>query len=230
MRRGLRLSLPVDPGDPTVSGRDDARAAHPGASPSLEDGLEDGLEPGVPKDDGGSNPTGSGEPTSGQHDGDIGESDLIMSGPHARYYGELTAMLERLHRRYLDVVRLGLESIGVNDINASQALILLNVGEGEVPIRDLVQRGYYLASSASYNIKKLVDYGYLEQVRNQHDRRSVRLKLGDDGRAVVERLKELDVRLVDMAAEEPELLEQMDGATKTLRKLERVWAEFINFG
>ena len=77
---------------------------------------------------------------------------------HTKYYGELTAMLERLHRRYLDVVRLGLESIGVNDINASQALILLNVGEGEVPIRDLVQRGYYLASSASYNIKKLVDY------------------------------------------------------------------------
>ena len=149
---------------------------------------------------------------------------------HTKYYGELTAMLERLHRRYLDVVRLGLESIGVNDINASQALILLNVGEGEVPIRDLVQRGYYLASSASYNIKKLVDYSYLEQARNQHDRRSVRLRLGPDGRKVVERLKELDIRLVDMAAVEPELLEQLDQATRTMRKLDRVWAEFVNFG
>ena len=149
---------------------------------------------------------------------------------HTKYYGELTAMLERLHRRYLDVVRLGLESIGVNDINASQALILLNVGEGEVPIRDLVQRGYYLASSASYNIKKLVDYSYLEQARNQHDRRSVRLRLGPDGRKVVERLKELDIRLVDMAAVEPELLEQLDQATRTMRKLDRVWAEFVNLG
>jgi DNA-binding MarR family transcriptional regulator len=160
--------------------------------------------------------------------GEGAEADAGLN--HTRYYGELTAMLERLHRRYLDVVRLGLESIGVNDINASQALILLNVGEGEVPIRDLVQRGYYLASSASYNIKKLVDYEYLEQVRNQHDRRSVRLRLGEDGRKVVERLKELDIRLVDMATAEPELLDQLDQATRTLRKLERVWAEFINFG
>lgn len=227
MRRGLRLSLPVEQGDPTVAGPDDVRDVRPDGLQSLENGsLDDGLlEEGAPIDDAASSDVGSGDAVSRD-----AMSDLIMSGPHARYYGELTAMLERLHRRYLDVVRLGLESIGVNDINASQALILLNVGEGEVPIRDLVQRGYYLASSASYNIKKLVDYGYLEQVRNQHDRRSVRLKLGDDGRAVVERLKELDVRLVDMAAEEPELLEQMDGATKTLRKLERVWAEFINFG
>jgi len=148
----------------------------------------------------------------------------------ARDYGELTAMLERLHRRYLDVVRLGLESIGVNDINASQALILMNVGEGEVPIRDLVQRGYYLASSASYNIKKLVDYGYLEQIRSQHDRRSVRLKLGDQGRMVVARLKELDHTLAEMSADEPGLLDQVEHATKTMRRLERVWAEFINFG
>jgi DNA-binding MarR family transcriptional regulator len=161
----------------------------------------------------------------------VGAGDETGSGlNHTKYYGDLTSMLERLHRRYLDVVRLGLESIGVNDINASQALILLNVGDGEVPIRDLVQRGYYLASSASYNIKKLVDYGYLEQARNQHDRRSVRLRLGEDGKKVVDRLKDLDIRLVDMAAAEPELLDQLDQATKTLRKLERVWAEFINFG
>ena len=139
-------------------------------------------------------------------------------------------MLERLHRRYLDVVRLGLESIRVNDINANQALILMNVGDGEVPIRDLVQRGYYLASSASYNIKKLVDYGYLEQIRSPHDRRSVRLRLGPQGRAVVERMKELDARLTEKASQEPGLLDQMDHATQSLRKLERVWADFINFG
>lgn len=176
----------------------------------------------APDDDLGEASTESALPT--------GSSDADNALNHTKYYGELTAMLERLHRRYLDVVRLGLESIGVNDINASQALILLNVGDGEVPVRDLVQRGYYLASSASYNIKKLVDYSYLEQARNQHDRRSVRLRLGPDGRKVVERLKELDIRLVDMAATEPELLDQLDQSTRTLRKLDRVWAEFINFG
>ena len=116
-----------------------------------------------------------------------------------------------------------------NDITATQALILINVGDGEVPIRDLVQRGYYLVSSASYNIKKLVDYGYLEQVRSVHDRRSVRLRLGDPGRQVVNHLKNLDMQLMDAAAEEPELLDAMEQAIRTLRKIERVWAEFINF-
>lgn len=156
--------------------------------------------------------------------------DPVVLDEDARIrYGELTAMLERLHRRYLDVVRLGLETIGVNDITATQALILINVGDGEVPIRDLVQRGYYLVSSASYNIKKLVDYGYLEQVRSVHDRRSVRLRLGDPGRQVVNHLKNLDMQLMDAAAEEPELLDAMEQAIRTLRKIERVWAEFINF-
>lgn len=156
--------------------------------------------------------------------------DPVVLDEDARIrYGELTAMLERLHRRYLDVVRLGLETIGVNDITATQALILINVGDGEVPIRDLVQRGYYLVSSASYNIKKLVDYGYLEQVRSVHDRRSVRLRLGDPGRQVVNHLKNLDMQLIDAAAEEPELLDAMEQAIRTLRKIERVWAEFINF-
>lgn len=161
---------------------------------------------------------------------DFGLNPIVPDEDARIRYAGLTAMLERLHRRYLDVVRLGLESIGVNDINATQALILMNVGEGEVPIRDLVQRGYYLVSSASYNIKKLVDYGYLEQVRSVHDRRSVRLRLGEPGRQVVEHLQDLDLRLVDIAAEEPELLDALDQATRTLRKIERVWAEFINFG
>ncbi len=145
-------------------------------------------------------------------------------------YSDLTTMLERMHRRHLDVVRLGLEGIGVNDINASQALLLLSVGDNEVPVRDLIQRGYYLASSASYNIKKLVDYGYLEQVRSPHDRRSVRLKLGHPGTQVVMRLRELDERLVDMAADEPGLIEAIEQSLKTLKKLERVWSDFLTFG
>lgn len=147
----------------------------------------------------------------------------------ALYY-DLTGLLERLHRRHLDVVRLGLEGIGATEINASQGLLLLTIGEGEVPVRDLIQRGYYQASSATYNIKKLVDYGYLEQIRSEHDRRSVRLRLGPPGRLVADRLRELDDRLARIAADEEGLGTALQDTLRTLKKLDRVWADFLSFG
>ena len=80
-------------------------------------------------------------------------------------YIELTLLIERLHRRFLDVLRIELKSIGVRDINGVQALMLTNIGDGEIIIRDLIERGYYQGSNVSYNIKKLTDYGYLSQER-----------------------------------------------------------------
>ena len=90
----------------------------------------------------------------------------------SKQYIELTLLIERLHRRFLDVLRTELKGIGVRDINGVQALILTNIGEDEVVIRDLIERGYYQGSNISYNIKKLTDYGYLAQERAQHDKRS----------------------------------------------------------
>ena len=160
----------------------------------------------------------------GGHDGDAGAAET------AALYSDLTGLLERLHRRHLDVVRLALEGMGVTEINASQGLLLLSIGEGEVPVRDLIQRGYYQASSATYNIKKLVDYGYLEQLRSEHDRRSVRLRLGPPGRHVADRLRDLDQRLARIAVEEEGLGEPLQEALRTLKKLDRVWADFLSFG
>lgn len=157
------------------------------------------------------------------------EADLGEAETRA-LYADLTGLLERLHRRHLDVVRIGLEGIGVADINASQGLLLLSIGDGEVPVRDLIQRGYYQASSATYNIKKLVDYGYLEQVRSIHDRRSVRLRASPSGERVADRLRELDDRLAGIAADEEGLTAAMQDALKTLKKLDRVWADFLSFG
>ena len=75
---------------------------------------------------------------------------------------ELTRLIERLHRRFLDVLRAELNRMSIKDINAVQALLLANIGEEEIVIRDLVERGYYQGSNVSYNIKKLVDMGYLD--------------------------------------------------------------------
>ncbi len=148
----------------------------------------------------------------------------------SKEYIELTLLIERLHRRFLDVLRTELKTIGVRDINGVQALILTNIGDREIVIRDLIERGYYQGSNVSYNIKKLTDYGYLDQERAQHDKRSVTVKLTDKGQKVVTGILELEekngVKFLDAVGEEGTLIQ----ATDMLRKLERTWDEYIRYG
>jgi len=99
----------------------------------------------------------------------------------SKEYIDLTLLIERLHRRFLDVLRTELKRIGIRDINGVQALILANIGDDEIIIRDLIERGYYQGSNVSYNIKKLTDYGYLDQERALHDKRSITVKLTEKG-------------------------------------------------
>lgn len=148
----------------------------------------------------------------------------------SKEYIELTLLIERLHRRFLDVLRTELKRIGVRDINGVQALILANIGDEEIVIRDLIERGYYQGSNVSYNIKKLTDYGYLDQERAQHDKRSVTVKLTDKGRQVVVGIRELEekngIKYADAVGEAGAI----SHATDMLRKLERTWDEYIRYG
>lgn len=145
-------------------------------------------------------------------------------------YIELTLLIERLHRRFLDVLRIELKSIGVRDINGVQALMLTNIGDGEIIIRDLIERGYYQGSNVSYNIKKLTDYGYLDQERAQHDKRSITVKLTEKGKKVVEGIRTMEekngVRFETAIGDGESLAE----TASMLRKLERTWDEYIRYG
>lgn len=145
-------------------------------------------------------------------------------------YCELTSILDRLHRRYLDVVRLELEGIGVRDVNPAQALLLTMVSEGDVPLRDIMQRGGYTASTATYMIKKLVEYGYLEQARATHDRRTMRLRLTRAGKRIADQLMMLNSRHADYVGAEDGLAGEIAETTMTLRRLDRAWGEFLTFG
>jgi len=148
----------------------------------------------------------------------------------SKEYIELTLLIERLHRRFLDVLRTELKRIGVRDINGVQALILANIGDEEIIIRDLVERGYYQGSNVSYNIKKLTDYGYLDQERAQHDKRSVTVKLTEKGQQVVVGIRALEekngIKYMDAVGEAGAI----SHATDMLRKLERTWDEYIRYG
>ena len=92
------------------------------------------------------------------------------------YLDSLT-LVERLHRLLLDVIKDEFERVGVLEINAVQALLLFNVGDNEVTAGELKTRGYYQGSNVSYNLKKLVDMGFMHHNRSEIDRRSVRVSL-----------------------------------------------------
>jgi DNA-binding MarR family transcriptional regulator len=92
-------------------------------------------------------------------------------------YLEVISLVERLHRQFLEVVKLELEGLRIHDINNVQAMMLFNIGDAEMTVGELTLRGCYLGSNVSYNVKKMVENGYLAHERSVHDRRSIHVRL-----------------------------------------------------
>ena len=99
-------------------------------------------------------------------------------------YLEALTLVERLHRRLLDVIKDEFDRRGRADINSVQALLLYNIGDKELTAGELRTRGYYLGSNVSYNLKKLVELGFLDHQRSRVDRRSVRIRLTPQGQEI----------------------------------------------
>jgi len=99
-------------------------------------------------------------------------------------YLEALTLVERLHRRLLDVIKDEFDRRGRADINSVQALLLYNIGDKELTAGELRTRGYYLGSNVSYNLKKLVELGFLDHQRSRVDRRSVRIRLTGQGQEI----------------------------------------------
>ena len=143
-------------------------------------------------------------------------------------YMEALTLVERLHRRLLDVIKDEFDRAGRSDVNAVQALLLFNIGDSELTAGELRTRGYYLGSNVSYNLKKLVEMGYIHHQRSRMDRRSVRVSLTDKGQEVatiVNKLYERHIRSIDqiggIGAEDFQLL------NRSLQRLERFWTDQI---
>jgi DNA-binding MarR family transcriptional regulator len=145
-------------------------------------------------------------------------------------YLESLALVERLHRLLLDVVKDEFERLAVLEINSVQALLLFNIGDNEVTAGELKSRGYYQGSNVSYNLKKLVDLGYMHHQRSDIDRRSVRVRLTEKGRKVRSMLNELFARHAD-SLEKRGLIgpAAMDDINTSLKRMERFWTEQIRY-
>ncbi len=154
-----------------------------------------------------------------------GSQKSFMTG-----YLEALALVERLHRLLLDVIKDEFERVGVLEINAVQALLLFNIGENEVTAGELKSRGYYQGSNVSYNLKKLVEMGYMHHQRCEIDRRSVRVRLTQSGREVRDILASLFQRHAE-GLESHSVVgpNGMDDINASLKRVERYWSDQIRY-
>ena len=139
-------------------------------------------------------------------------------------------MIERLHRLLLDVIKDEFDRRGGADLNSVQALLLYNMGDSELTAGELKTRGYYLGSNVSYNLKKLVDMGYLHYKRSDKDRRSVRVSLTDkglDAREVIQKLYQRQLGSVEAVGQIA--CDDLKVLNKSLVRLERFWTDQIRY-
>lgn len=143
-------------------------------------------------------------------------------------YMEALTLVERLHRRLLDVIKDEFDRAGRSDVNSVQALLLFNIGGSELTAGELRTRGYYLGSNVSYNLKKLVEMGYIHHQRSRMDRRSVRVSLTEKGQeiaTIVDRLYNRHVRSIDQVGGISS--QDFQDLNRSLQRLERFWTDQI---
>ena len=153
------------------------------------------------------------------------------SAPHYKKdYLESLGLVERLHRLLLDVIKDEFERLGILEINAVQALLLFNVGDHEVTAGELKSRGYYQGSNVSYNLKKLVEMGFMHHQRCEIDRRSVRVRLTEKGRDVRKIVDDLFSRQASGLEDDAIVGAANIGSINTaFERIERYWTDQIRY-
>jgi DNA-binding MarR family transcriptional regulator len=154
----------------------------------------------------------------------------VQSEEFRTEYLQALRLIERLHRLLLDVIKDEFDRLGGSELNSVQALLMYNIGEGELTAGELKSRGYYLGSNVSYNLKKLVDMGYIDYKRSDSDRRSVRVSLSQKGKeacGVVQKLYQRQLGSIEAVGEVSS--EDFRGLNKALVRLERFWSDQIRY-
>ncbi|MBV8594431.1 MAG: helix-turn-helix domain-containing protein [Caulobacteraceae bacterium] len=140
---------------------------------------------------------------------------------------EVFALSEHLHRQFLEAVQVELDNRGLRDINAVRASILLNIGTAEMTVSELMYRGCYLGSNVSYNLKKLTETGYVEQVRSMNDKRMIMVKNSAKGLAICGALTEMTERYSQMLYQGSVKSDDVKNCRRTLKALQQLWSRAI---
>ena len=101
--------------------------------------------------------------------------------------------------------------------------MLFSIGDAEMTVGELTLRGCYLGSNVSYNVKKMVENGYLVQERSLHDRRSVHVHLTEKGCELRDSLTAMHQRHLEMLPQADLTADDLRAVGVALHRLEQFW-------
>ncbi len=145
-------------------------------------------------------------------------------------YFESITLIERLHHLFLDVLKTELDRLRIFDINNVQSFILYNVGKNEMTVGEISNRGYYLGSNVSYNLKKLVENGYFVQEKAKHDKRASKIRLSEKGLKLYDKIDKIFTQQASNLKYNGIVDQNLTDTLKLLRKLESYWSFIIAHG
>lgn len=160
--------------------------------------------------------------------GDI-QPQRTEPSPNVRHL-DLAREVERVHRRYLDLLRAELTSLGIDDVSPAQVLMLFTIGTDELSVRDLLERGNYLGSNASYNLKRLLEAAYIERQASSRDRRSARIRLAARGHELCTKIREIDQSYQQLMVRDADQLRDLETTVRTLRRVEVMILTAVKYG
>lgn len=134
---------------------------------------------------------------------------------------------EKNYKLFLEVLKLELDRARYSDLTATQALILLRIHDSVISVGEVMSRGYYMGSNASYNLKKLTNAGYISSVPSDYDKRSALIKLTKRGLDLCTKIsKSLNLHL-EQAAKKTNNKIDIDGGLEFLKSVERFWNDIL---
>jgi DNA-binding MarR family transcriptional regulator len=160
----------------------------------------------------------------------MGTSTSTFGGSSSIALLDIVRVIERLHRRSLDLIRIELIQNGIDDVTPSQVMMMFTIGADEISVRDLIGRGYYLGTNASYSLKRLVEASYVDRTTSERDRRSARIRLSEKGHRLCKLIRSIDETYQQRAARDEEEVRELETTFRTLRRLEKVWSDALQFG
>ena len=158
------------------------------------------------------------------------DNSEARTNPIREPYLQTLSLVERLHRRLLEVIKDEFERQGRSEIAPVQGLILYSIGSQELSVGELRTRGYYLGTNVTHNLKKLVDLGLIEYQRSRVDLRSARIKLTANGLRVYEILDALYQKHAQTVVQTGGVTaDEFAVLNKLLNRLERFWIDQVAY-
>lgn len=159
----------------------------------------------------------------------MGRKSSASASPIITHF-ELARTLERVNRRFSVFLQSEMTRRGVEEIGPAHLMLLLAIGNDEISVSQLMERGPYAGTNLSYYLKQLGEAGYIERNALQRDRRAARIKLSAKGQELCADMAETAASCHKLIANDEESIRNLETTFRTLDRIEQTWASAVIFG